>query len=119
MTQGREFSEAQGALFQTDEAPVYPISSARMPSYIRDHRARLRHRFMTGGADALPDYELLELLLFRAIRWPGRFWIASAISTASFRPLRHVCPKSTVSARRSSASSRSSRRRRTGWRGRG
>ncbi len=67
MKQGREFSEAQGALFQTDEAPVYPISSARMPSYIRDHRARLRHRFMTGGADALPDYEMLELLLFRAI----------------------------------------------------
>jgi DNA repair protein RadC len=31
------------------------------------HRERLRQRFMTGGADALPDYELLELLLFSAI----------------------------------------------------
>jgi DNA repair protein RadC len=31
------------------------------------HRERLRNRFMTGGADALPDYELLELLLFAAI----------------------------------------------------
>ncbi|MFN3867601.1 MAG: RadC family protein [Hyphomicrobiaceae bacterium] len=31
------------------------------------HRERLRHRFMTGGADAMPDYELLELVLFRAI----------------------------------------------------
>lgn len=31
------------------------------------HRQRLRDRFMTGGADALPDYELLELLLFAAI----------------------------------------------------
>ena len=31
------------------------------------HRDRLRHRFRIGGADALPDYELLELLLFRAI----------------------------------------------------
>jgi DNA repair protein RadC len=31
------------------------------------HRQRLRDRFMTGGADALPDYELLELLLFSAI----------------------------------------------------
>jgi DNA repair protein RadC len=30
------------------------------------HRQRLRDRFMTGGADALPDYELLELL-FSAI----------------------------------------------------
>ncbi len=31
------------------------------------HRNRLRERFRTGGADALPDYELLELLLFRSI----------------------------------------------------
>ncbi|MCD8570656.1 MAG: DNA repair protein RadC [Alphaproteobacteria bacterium] len=31
------------------------------------HRDRLRQRFLAGGADALPDYELLELLLFMAI----------------------------------------------------
>lgn len=31
------------------------------------HRERLRERFRKGGADALPDYELLELLLFRAL----------------------------------------------------
>lgn len=31
------------------------------------HRDRLRHRFMTGGPEALADYELLELLLFQAI----------------------------------------------------
>jgi DNA repair protein RadC len=31
------------------------------------HRQRLRDRFMTGGADALPDYELLELALFGPI----------------------------------------------------
>jgi len=31
------------------------------------HRGRLRQRFLTGGGDALPDYELLELLLFEAI----------------------------------------------------
>jgi len=30
------------------------------------HRQRLRERFINGGADALPDYELLELLLFNA-----------------------------------------------------
>jgi DNA repair protein RadC len=30
------------------------------------HRQRLRERFLSGGADALPDYELLELLLFQA-----------------------------------------------------
>ncbi len=31
------------------------------------HRDRLRQRFRSGGADALPDYELLELILFRAL----------------------------------------------------
>lgn len=31
------------------------------------HRDRLRERFMRGGADALADYELLELILFMAI----------------------------------------------------
>ena len=43
------------------------IVPAKLPSYIADHRKRLRDRFMAGGAAALPDYELLELLLFRAI----------------------------------------------------
>nr|PZN88394.1 MAG: hypothetical protein DIU57_00315 [Pseudomonadota bacterium] len=37
-----------------------------LPSYL-GHRQRLRDRFRTGGPDALPDYELLELVLFRAI----------------------------------------------------
>jgi len=36
------------------------------PHYL-GHRQRLRQRFAEGGADALPDYELLELLLFLAI----------------------------------------------------
>jgi DNA repair protein RadC len=31
------------------------------------HRDRLRRRFRDGGPSALPDYELLELILFRAI----------------------------------------------------
>ena len=31
------------------------------------HRERLRQRFLEGGDGALPDYELLELLLFRSI----------------------------------------------------
>ncbi|MFO1248431.1 MAG: DNA repair protein RadC [Alphaproteobacteria bacterium] len=31
------------------------------------HRTRLRARFLKGGADAMPDYELLELALFAAI----------------------------------------------------
>jgi len=31
------------------------------------HRKRLRQRFLQGGADALPDYELIELLLTQAL----------------------------------------------------
>ena len=32
------------------------------------HRERLRERFKEGGPDAVPDYELLEMVLFRAIK---------------------------------------------------
>lgn len=49
-----------------DEAEATPLGD-RLPSYIKDHRARLRDRFLSGGAAAMPDYELLELVLFRAI----------------------------------------------------
>lgn len=31
------------------------------------HRERLRDRFLKGGADAMPDYELLEMTLFAAV----------------------------------------------------
>ena len=57
------------SLFDADEATArsIPGQRGRMPSYITDHRKRLRERFMKGGAQALPDYELLELVLFRAI----------------------------------------------------
>jgi len=53
-----------------DEAAPQPLGTAageRLPSYIRDHRQRLRARFAEGGAAAMPDYEMLELVLFRAI----------------------------------------------------
>lgn len=51
----------------TDEAVEPNPLPERLPSYIADHRARLRARFSEGGAAAMPDYELLELLLFRSI----------------------------------------------------
>ncbi len=53
--------------FLMDEAPETAAVSGKQPSYIADHRQRLRARFMQGGAQAVPDYELLELVLFRAI----------------------------------------------------
>jgi len=53
--------------FLGDEAVPAPPASGKQLSYIADHRQRLRARFMQGGAAAIPDYELLELVLFRAI----------------------------------------------------
>lgn len=62
------FNEQMLPLFgDNDEAPATSVPQGRLPSYIKDHRARLRARFMSGGADAMPDYELLELILFRSI----------------------------------------------------
>ncbi|MFO1144689.1 MAG: DNA repair protein RadC [Amaricoccus sp.] len=42
-----------------------PVSEVR-PHYF-GHRERLRQRFLQGGHAAMPEYELLELLLFNAI----------------------------------------------------
>ena len=54
-----------------DEVQIVPATAngkaAKVPSYLADHRKRLRHRFLTGGAAAMPDYEILELTLFRII----------------------------------------------------
>ncbi|RXT57156.1 hypothetical protein B6S44_01560 [Bosea sp. Tri-44] len=46
-----------------------PIAAAPddAPPHHLGHRDRLRQRFLDGGDAALPDYELLELLLFRSI----------------------------------------------------
>src|SRR5262245_42352683 len=38
----------------------------KVPHY-HGHRQRLRQRFLDAGSDAVSDYELLELILFRAI----------------------------------------------------
>ncbi len=40
---------------------------AATPSAHAGHRQRLRERFLKTGPEGLPDYELLELVLFRAI----------------------------------------------------
>ncbi|KIC10323.1 hypothetical protein RA19_11430 [Leisingera sp. ANG-M1] len=68
MAQDPSFQDVSLPLFPgSDEAPPQPLTAGRLPSYIKDHRSRLRDRFMTGGAAAMPDYELLELVLFRSI----------------------------------------------------
>src|SRR6478672_9609274 len=42
------------------------FKDAGKPHYL-GHRERLRRRFREAGADALPDYELLETILFRTV----------------------------------------------------
>jgi len=66
MATQNQFSEMPLPLFDGSDEVVVPTSTPQ-PSYIRDHRKRLRRRFIEGGASALPDYEMLELVLFRAI----------------------------------------------------
>ena len=63
---GDAFSESPLPLFDGEPTPVL-APGARLPSYIQGHRDRLRQRFREGGAAAMPDYELLELVLFRAL----------------------------------------------------
>jgi hypothetical protein len=73
MTRPPSFREARLPLFlpadppDDDGAALDQLLPGRLPSYVRDHRKRLRTRFMEGGAAAMPEYELLELILFRAI----------------------------------------------------
>jgi DNA repair protein RadC len=51
----------------TEPAPIADTApDSGQPHHI-GHRQRLRDRFLKGGAEALADYELLELLLYLAI----------------------------------------------------
>ena len=43
------------------------MTEAEPPPHYLGHRKRLRERFAQAGSDALSDYELLELVLFRAV----------------------------------------------------
>jgi DNA repair protein RadC len=61
------FCEAALPLFGDLAPPQTADLPRKLPSYITDHRKRLRERFVMAGAQAFLDYELLELVLFRAI----------------------------------------------------
>ena len=67
------FKDAQGFKVPATSKPVQPdaaVGTQALPPetpHYHGHRDRLRERFLEGGADALPDYEMLELMLFRAI----------------------------------------------------
>src|ERR1700756_4610543 len=47
--------------------PLKPDQPATETPHYHGHRMRLRERFRGAGADALSDYELLEMVLFRAL----------------------------------------------------
>ena len=51
---------------ESSDESAKPRGLSEAPHY-HGHRERLRARFRDAGADALSDYELLELVLFRAL----------------------------------------------------
>jgi DNA repair protein RadC len=57
-----------------------PPTGSEVPHYV-GHRDRLKDRFRDTGADALPDYELLELILFQVIRRADTKPLAKALLT--------------------------------------
>ncbi|MHA1190209.1 MAG: RadC family protein [Alphaproteobacteria bacterium] len=59
--------EASGPASGPLAAPVGPAKAVTPAPGHAGHRDRLRQRFTKSGADALADYELLELMLFRAL----------------------------------------------------
>jgi DNA repair protein RadC len=55
-----------GSLKDSDAGPE-PKSLFKDADLRAGHRQRLKERFVAGGPEALPEYELLELVLFNAI----------------------------------------------------
>jgi len=76
-TGGKPLPKPQPDTRKTESAGAPAAKQAKKPAgkpaskddkpHHAGHRQRLRERFLQGGADALPDYELLEMILFRAI----------------------------------------------------
>lgn len=90
------FCEAPLPGFDLPAGPaIRPAMPARKPDaelfedHRKFHRQRLRQRFTDGGAQAVPDYELLEMLLFRAIRRGDTKPLAKRL-LKTFGDLNHV-----------------------------
>lgn len=66
MTDAFSESPALPLVMRETAAPRLPRADPQNPHFLA-HRGRLRERFMRAGRSALADYELLELVLFRAI----------------------------------------------------
>ena len=63
---GIEDRRGRVVAMSVDDEPTPEKPAGTRPHY-HGHRERLRARFREAGADALADYELLELVLFRAL----------------------------------------------------
>ena len=57
----------RGWIVMAEKSSRRAAGAADAAPHYHGHRERLRERFLDAGSDALADYELLELLLFRAI----------------------------------------------------
>lgn len=73
--------------FELDQTPPLTIKRAKAKAHANDkphyhdHRARLRKRFDDSGPEALADYELLEMVLFRTIPRQDTKPLAKALLT--------------------------------------
>src|SRR5215468_1216111 len=63
---GIEDERGRVVAMSVDDEPTPEKPAGERPHY-HGHRERLRARFREAGPDALADYEMLELVLFRAI----------------------------------------------------
>ncbi len=58
--------EARETKSESEETADGDAASAEAKPHYLGHRQRLRERLLAGGTEAMPDYELLEFLLFGA-----------------------------------------------------
>jgi DNA repair protein RadC len=63
----KSFRRGQGNGFVAEAPPSSDFGPDADQPHYTGHRERLRERFLAAGPDALPDYELLELVLYAAI----------------------------------------------------
>ena len=88
-------ADAQGALFEHAVRPIAATPDDDDP--VDDHaghRQRLYKRFRDGGPDAMPDYELLEMILFRVYPRKDTKPIAKALirKFKNFSEVIHAAP---------------------------
>ncbi len=84
------FDEVSASFADAPAAKPRAAGSSRgAEAHRHAHRQRLRQRFRDGGADAVPDYELLEMVLYRAIRRGDTKPLAKAL-LGKFGDLNHV-----------------------------